>query len=170
MQIPTIIDIEASGFGSTSYPIEVGVARADGQKYCRLIVPFSDWTHWEDEAEQLHGLTRAALATYGVPGYQVCQELNDFLGNSTAYTDGWVVDSPWLIKLYAAAGMEMTFRISALDYILNEKQMDIWYQTKRQVSASIQLKRHRASTDADVIQKTYVKSKQIAQGIQKTAS
>ena len=36
-------DVEASGFGSASYPIKVGVVTADGSRYCRLIKPFQDW-------------------------------------------------------------------------------------------------------------------------------
>jgi hypothetical protein len=34
---PNIIDIEASGFGVDSYPIEVGIVLSTGQKYCALI-------------------------------------------------------------------------------------------------------------------------------------
>ena len=35
---PDIIDIEASGFGPDSYPIEIGVALSSGEKYCSLIL------------------------------------------------------------------------------------------------------------------------------------
>ena len=34
---PLIIDVEASGFGPTSYPIEIGLALDDGHKYCILV-------------------------------------------------------------------------------------------------------------------------------------
>tara|TARA_Y100001951_G_scaffold105246_1_gene121039 strand:+ start:7658 stop:7939 length:282 start_codon:yes stop_codon:yes gene_type:complete len=34
--LPTIIDIEASGFGAASYPIEIGVVRYDGANYSGL--------------------------------------------------------------------------------------------------------------------------------------
>tara|TARA_B100000809_G_scaffold12879_1_gene11818 strand:- start:1149 stop:1406 length:258 start_codon:yes stop_codon:yes gene_type:complete len=36
---PFIIDVEASGFGAESYPIEIGIALAEGSKYCALIIP-----------------------------------------------------------------------------------------------------------------------------------
>lgn len=36
---PNNIDVEASGFGGESYPIEVGVALDDDTKYCALIQP-----------------------------------------------------------------------------------------------------------------------------------
>ena len=36
---PIIIDIEASGFGRGSYPIEVGLVLPDGTPHCFLIAP-----------------------------------------------------------------------------------------------------------------------------------
>ena len=42
---PFIMDIEASGFGPDSYPIEVGLALGDGSRFCSLIVPAEHWTH-----------------------------------------------------------------------------------------------------------------------------
>ena len=46
---PYIIDVEASGFGNGSYPIEVGVVLNNGEKFCTLIVPAANWTHWDEE-------------------------------------------------------------------------------------------------------------------------
>jgi hypothetical protein len=37
--IPDIIDVEASGSGPRSYPIEVGIATATGLRYSTLILP-----------------------------------------------------------------------------------------------------------------------------------
>ena len=34
---PAVLDIEASGFGVGSYPIEVGFVLPDGQSYCSLL-------------------------------------------------------------------------------------------------------------------------------------
>lgn len=36
---PIIIDAEASGFGTDSYPIEVGVALGDASRHCYLVSP-----------------------------------------------------------------------------------------------------------------------------------
>ena len=41
-RVPNIIDVEASGFGPHSYPIEVGLALGDGSKFCSLILPVRD--------------------------------------------------------------------------------------------------------------------------------
>lgn len=43
MQLPTILDIEASGFGRGSYPIEVGFVAGDGTLFCGLVRPEPDW-------------------------------------------------------------------------------------------------------------------------------
>lgn len=159
---PSIIDVEASGFGAKSYPIEIGVVRYDGAKWGKLIRPMDSWVHWDDKAEHLHGVSREMLNAEGVSAYKVCEELNVFLGNTLVYSDGWVVDNPWLIKLFAAAGVEMTFSCRALEYVLSEPQMDIWHEVKTDIEANTESCRHRAITDALVIQQTFVKTKALA--------
>jgi hypothetical protein len=52
---PNIIDIEASGFGVDSYPVEVGIVLSTGQKYCAIIKPADDWLYWDKKAELVHG-------------------------------------------------------------------------------------------------------------------
>ena len=64
---PIIIDVEASGFGGMSYPIEVGVALDDDTKYCSLIFPAPEWQHWDEDAEKVHRIARDILETYGNP-------------------------------------------------------------------------------------------------------
>ena len=86
---PFIIDIEASGFGPHGYPIEVGLALEPGTKFCRLIAPAPDWTHWDAAAEEVHRVPRDILETYGQPATQVALDLNELLGNSTVFSDGW---------------------------------------------------------------------------------
>jgi hypothetical protein len=154
---PSIIDVEASGFGNNSYPIEVGVVRSDGEKYCKLIRPFDDWTFWDNEAQNIHGINRDLLFTIGESGVQVCLELNAFIGQETIFSDGWVVDSPWLQTLFARAQVEMSFKISALDIILKEVQINNWDAAKREVILSLNIERHRASNDALIVQQTFKK-------------
>jgi hypothetical protein len=62
---PNIIDIEASGFGVDSYPIEVGIVLSTGQKYCALIKPAHDWLYWDKQAELVHGLSLDLLWSHG---------------------------------------------------------------------------------------------------------
>ena len=152
---PFIIDVEASGFGATSYPIEIGVVMEGSQNFCSLILPAPDWTHWDEGAEKIHRVARDILETYGKPMQEVARQLNDLLEGRTVYTDGWVVDKPWLTTLFHAAGIPMKFEVSALEMILSEKQMEIWHQTKDKVIKEMNMKRHRASYDAWIIQETY---------------
>jgi hypothetical protein len=44
-EVPSILDVEASGFGAGSYPIEIGYISGDGSSYCTLIRPAPTWTH-----------------------------------------------------------------------------------------------------------------------------
>ncbi len=160
--IPNIIDIEASGFGGTSYPIEIGIVLSSGEKYCSLIQPVSYWQHWSIEAEETHHISRDLLHKRGKPAIQVAAEINQFLQGKTVYSDGWVVDKPWLIELFSAARMGYSFTISALEFILNEHQMEIWHETKSHIIDELSLTRHRASTDAFIIQETYRRTLQAA--------
>ena len=152
---PLIIDVEASGFGDLSYPIEIGLALDDGHKYCTLIQPAPDWTHWEAEAQKVHRISRDLLETYGRPGRAVAVQLNELLANRTVYTDGWVVDKPWLTTLFHAARTDMQFHVSPLEMILSEEQMERWHREKDAVTARLELTRHRASHDAWIVQETY---------------
>ncbi|MGE0386877.1 MAG: hypothetical protein AB7Q97_19295 [Gammaproteobacteria bacterium] len=153
--IPEIIDVEASGFGAASYPIEIGLALEGDRKFCTLILPAPDWTHWDEEAEKVHRVARDILETYGRPMQEVTAQLNAMLRGRTLYTDAWVVDKPWLIKLFHAAGTSMQFSVSPLEVILSERQMALWKQTRERVAADARLRRHRASHDAWIIQETY---------------
>lgn len=153
---PCIIDIEASGFGPSGYPIEVGVALSSGEQYCSLIHPSPEWTFWDDEAEKVHRVPRDILETYGKPLGEVADNLNSLLENQTVYSDGWVVDNPWVLQLFDKARVPLRFNVSALEMILTEGQMEIWHEAKEKILEEVGLKRHRASMDAIIIQKTYV--------------
>ena len=155
---PYIIDVEASGFGGSSYPIEIGVALEDGKKFCTLILPSPDWIHWDESAEKIHRISRDILETYGTPIDEVTDKLNEMLNGLTLYSDGWVVDKPWLTTLFHAAGKPMSFEISPLEMILSEEQMANWHATKDEIIADMKLARHRASYDAWIIQETFRKT------------
>jgi len=155
---PFIIDVEASGFGSESYPIEIGVALNDGQRFCTLVLPAPEWTHWDKKAEKIHKVSRDMLEANGKPVNEVADQLNETLAGMILYSDGWVVDKPWLTTLFHAAGRQMKFSVSPLEMILTEKQMVVWHDTKEKVIKQINLTRHRASNDAWIIQETFKQS------------
>ncbi|EIK43681.1 hypothetical protein O59_003561 [Cellvibrio sp. BR] len=156
---PTIIDIEASGFGSRSYPIEIGVIKANGERYCALIKPQDEWQHWSSDAEAMHGISRDVLCRRGKPVRQVCTELNQFLGEITAYSDAWTHDSAWLNCLFFAARIQPLFHLSPIEMIASEAQLLIWDATKKKLAKEHGARRHRASVDAHLIQQTYLRTR-----------
>ncbi len=155
---PAIIDIEASSLSSHSYPIEVGVALGKDIKFCSLIRPLTEWTDWCEQAEKTHMISRQDLEVYGKTTKEVASQLNQLLKGQTLYSDGWQVDKSWLTKLFYAARIEMQFQVSPLEMILSEKQMNAWHETKEKIIAKNKLTRHRASTDAWIIQQTYIET------------
>lgn len=156
LNTPIIIDVEASGFGRGSYPIEVGVALADGSRHCYLIAPAPAWRHWDQRAENVHGIDRAALLTHGRPVQDVAWRLNELLQRQTVYTDAWAYDMSWLGKLYDAANRFQTFRIADIAELMDEKQLERWHVTKDAVIESLGVeRRHRASVDARILQETW---------------
>jgi hypothetical protein len=154
-KLPNIIDIEASGFGFDSYPIEVGVADFQGKRFCTLIEPDEKWTFWDDSAEKVHNITRENLHECGKRVIDVAHQLNELYEGQTLYTDGWVVDKPWINTLFQTARIQMKFSVSPLEMILNEAQMAVWHEEKEKVITELQLTRHRASNDAHIIQETF---------------
>jgi len=152
--MPAIIDIEASGFGRGSYPIEVGTVLSDGTPHCYLVRPEPEWTHWDESAEQVHGIARKLIEQRGLPVDEIARRLNALLGNATVYSDGWGVDRAWLALLFEHAGMAQHFTLESVRNLLNEQQTEYWHPTYARVVAELNLSRHRASSDAMIIQHT----------------
>ncbi|MGI1669040.1 MAG: hypothetical protein K6L74_01810 [Neptuniibacter sp.] len=164
MKRPYIIDLEASGFGRDSYPIEVGVALEEGERYCCLIYPDPSWTHWSENAEQCHQISRANLLENGKPIDLVADMLNTLLEGKTVYSDAWSWDTTWLNTLFSKADVSMSFHISPLEMIMNEEQVDIWGSFRDQVIEDLNIVRHRASNDAFLIQETYLRTRKAVKG------
>lgn len=164
---PVVIDVEASGFGSGSYPIEVGVAMPDGKVRCMIIRPEPHWDHWDEEAEALHGISREILLKYGSPVRQVAEQLNKWLAGQTVYSDAWGNDSSWLAQLFDAAGISQHFKLESLRVLLSEHQLSLWQDTRDQLLSENDNPRHRASFDARVIQQTFEKTAKIARATKK---
>lgn len=153
--LPAILDMEASGFGRDSYPIEVGYVLPDGRSRCTLIRPAPHWVHWDPKAEALHHIPRAAVLQHGRSVSEVAAWLNDELQGMTVYSDGWANDYSWLSALFEEAGCTPHFKLENLRALLDEAEADHWHALKQQVSGEMKLDRHRASTDARVLQSTF---------------
>ena len=152
---PTVLDIEASGFGRNSYPIEVGYVLPTGHTFCTLIKPESHWTHWDEQAAQTHHIPREILDQRGMSAVLVAQKLNADLRGQTVYSDGWANDYSWLGALFEVAQTYPAFRLENLRLLLTENEAEHWHLFKAQISAERGAQRHRASSDARLLQLTF---------------
>jgi hypothetical protein len=152
--VPTVLDIEASGLGRHSYPIEVGYVLPDGQSYCTLVLPEPEWTHWDESAAALHRIPRELLQRRGLPAREVALRLNQQLQGQTVYSDGWANDYSWLNALFEAAEMSPHFKLDNLRTLLTDVEADHWHQTKAEIASERGNQRHRASADARLLQLT----------------
>jgi hypothetical protein len=154
---PTVLDIEASGFGRDSYPIEVGYVLPDGGSYCSLIRPAPGWAHWDATAERVHRISRDTLLQHGRSVANVAARLNAELQGQTVYCDGWAHDYTWLGALFEAAALAPAFRLENLRALLTDREASMWGVLKQQVATEMRLQRHRASADAKVLQQTLMR-------------
>ncbi|MBC7942763.1 MAG: hypothetical protein H7Z19_23925 [Chitinophagaceae bacterium] len=150
---PCIMDIEASGFGRHSYPIEIGYVLPDGRSRCTLIRPAAHWTHWDAAAERLHGIDRCKLVQHGRPVVEVARALNDELSGRTVYCDGWAHDYAWLAALYEEAGFGPAFKLDTVGRLLDENRLSRLSLARGTAMAEMGLSRHRASNDARALQR-----------------
>jgi hypothetical protein len=156
--LPAVIDVEASGFGRHSYPIEVGFVLEDGRCGCTLIRPEPDWTHWDPAAEHTHGIGRDLLVRHGRPAGDVARWLNQHLAGRVVYTDGWAHDYPWLGRLFDAAQISPRFRVGHLRDLLDDASAATWQARLSEVRALQDGQRHRASVDARHIRAALARS------------
>ena len=162
-QIPITIDVEASGFGRGSYPIEVGLAFADQQAEGYLIRPAPDWTHWDPAAERVHGISRAQLLAEGRTVVEVAALLNGRLAGNRVFSDAWSFDLSWVGRLYDAAGFSQHFRIDTARRLLDETEILFWQEARRQIEAEAgDVQRHRAGVDASLLQQTVLRARVLA--------
>ena len=147
-----VIDIEASGFGRNSYPIEVGYVLPDGRAHCTLIRPTPQWTHWDPAAERMHRIERETLVQHGRPPAEVAAMLNRDLAGLTVYCDGWAHDYAWLGAIFEAAGSAPLFKLETVARLLDDSRLARLGALQREARAELGLSRHRASSDARALQ------------------
>lgn len=117
MIYPRFLDIEASSLSVKSYPIEVAWSDTAGNITSYLINPYSvaDWTDWDYEAQQLHGISRKECRENGVHPSFLCQKLDQsILPKESVYADGGQIDQDWIDVLYSAGSKR---RVSAFSVI-----------------------------------------------------
>jgi hypothetical protein len=143
-----IIGIEATGPQSCSHPIEIAVVTTDNRRYEALIRPVPEWSHWDNETQQRHGISRQRLVLEGTDIRLVCSRLNDLCWRQTLYCDAWAHYSRWLQVLFAAAGMPMKFSCLPLDNLLTEVELQHWTERRLRCHQALHLPPYRAMNDA----------------------
>ena len=116
------IDLEASGLGPASWPIEVGWCFPDNEPEALLIAPSEEWSDeaWDNQAEALHGVSQKTLRKNGQPVNQVCQRLNKALTGVDVFSDAPDWDGFWLYRLFSAAGVKQGFGLKDFGELLGE--------------------------------------------------
>lgn len=113
---PIFIDFEASSLSITSWPIEVGIAKADdGQVVVesKLIRPVRGWSEddWSPESEAVHGIPRSALDD-AEPAADVAKWLLKKLNGQVVVSDAPEFDQMWLDRLLQTAGGQHDIEIA----------------------------------------------------------
>lgn len=147
-----VIDIEASGFGRHSYPIEIGYVRSDSESWCSLVRPADDWQHWDDQAERVHGIARPCLLQHGRAVADVARRLNDDLAGRTVYCDGWAHDYAGLGRLFDEAGLVPQFKLESVNRLLDDARLARLDAERQRAFGALGIRRHRASSDARALQ------------------
>lgn len=160
-ELPPIIDIEASGFGAGSYPIEVGYYLPGGEMYCALIRPEPGWTHWDPSAEAVHGVSRDILEQHGQPAQDIALHLNRVFRGQKIYSDSWGLDYSWLARMYDAVDLVPTYQLHDLRELLSDCQQAAWHGIRERVELRLQLRRHRASGDARTLFETLRETRKV---------
>ena len=150
------IDLEASGLGPKSWPIEVGWGFHGWPARSMLIKPAVNWSleAWEKSAEELHGISPDKLVQGGTPPLEVALVLNAAFANADVYSDAPSFDGFWLYRLYEAAGVRANFRLHSLANLINE----LTTSTPTELSAKAQQiapHTHRALEDVKHMQALY---------------
>jgi hypothetical protein len=116
-----ILDVEASGLGDDSYPIEVAwqhrFIQAKFDSF--LIKPEPSWQYWDAYAEeQIHHISRDTLASDGISVVEAASRLNASLRGLTVYTDAPPYDRRWIATLFRTAAIEQSFEIQDVRFFV----------------------------------------------------
>ena len=156
------IDVEASGFGPESYPIEVGWCDIAGNAESVLIRPAPGWTFWSQEAEGVHGISRAQLEAEGVEPAEAVARIvaatmtadepraGRLAPRRVVFSDAPEFDGVWLARLFRVAGSDLPFGLEGSMELVTALATRLGVDS---VAADIQAQReapvtHRAADDA----------------------
>ncbi|WP_210397374.1 exonuclease domain-containing protein [Motiliproteus sediminis] len=130
-----IIDVEASGLDTRSYPIEIGwvcLKTDDSDRF--LINPdtsLEPWDHWSTEAQKLHNLSRRTLIDEGLDVRDACARLNQALAGKVVLSDSEQWDGWWIQRLFLGAGLTQPNDQAFVVQYLFEHFHPLWHSELR---------------------------------------
>jgi hypothetical protein len=79
------------------------------------------------------------------------------LSGRTVYCDNWAHDYAWLARLFESAEISPSFKLRHLRELMSENAAERFDDARAIVARNLQLRRHRASSDARVLQLSVAK-------------
>ena len=102
MRPRAIVDIESSGLGPDSWPVSIAWHILEtGAEGHLLIKPALGWTGWQDEAEEIHKISRDRLQRDGLLPDDAAREIAHALRGADAHSDAPALDQAWMDKIFA---------------------------------------------------------------------
>lgn len=147
-----LIDIEASGLGLDSYPVEIAIL-VDNKMFSWLIAPEKSWQHWDTAAEGLHGISRQILISQGKAARFVADAINEVMvgANGLLYSDAAEWDADWIRTLFGAVGAVPEFHILPVSDLLADAEFRHFQRKHEEIASSAKYRRHRAEHDIRII-------------------
>jgi len=154
------LDIEASGLGPSSFPLEVGWAFLDGPSGSRLIKPASGWNYPDRDplADELHGITWQQIDTEGLAAWEVAAALEQLLGGgrSTVFSDAPQMGGFWLDRLFEQFSAERSFQL--VDFTLALRRTFPLTPAADDADRGV-LRHHRAEADALLLRQLWLSAR-----------
>lgn len=143
IDIPPILDFEASSLSDNSYPISAGLVVA-GHVYYWLIKPKYNWIEWSPKSEAIHGLSRELIEIHGAPADKVLLEISEKLkGYAVVYSDNSEWEAMWLSRLGA-----FDIKMVSIYTLISQKHREHFSRYLDINFLKNNLDRHRADHDA----------------------
>lgn len=124
---PLIVDLEATGLGENSFPIEISWVNHKGKIFTHFIsVEGVDNVEWDENISEINRITLEDLED-GLSVNEVVALLEESIGDGelVIYTDGVEWDEFWLRRLYSAAECKFPgFKFIPVEAIPLKKLMD----------------------------------------------
>jgi hypothetical protein len=153
------LDIEASGLGSGTFPIEVAYASSIGDKNEYLIKPTDEWLNhglWCSNAEHhIHKVSRGVLIENGVNVLDVANTLNKSLCGKLVLCNDLEYDGIWLTELFKAANIGVQFTLTDIRYLYEYWGEDKTNAFKKAYESIVTITYHRALPDAERFVKAF---------------